>query len=360
MGQRKGSHQDRRPDSRIQSIKQGKMCLHMRRRERTTQMMKKMKRTIALTATACILCIYRIISATAGNTDPVWAAQGMETPAGHFPTSSIPSYSGQPYVTVNGNIPYFTDAEMVTEPFETYSELDHLGRCGVAYANICRELMPTQKREAIGQVKPSGWHLARYDDIIEDKYLYNRCHLIGYQLAGENANERNLITGTRYLNVTGMLPFENKVANYVESTGNHVLYRVTPVFEGNNLLATGVLMEAKSVEDNGTGICFHVFAYNSQPGITIDYATGDSALSREMPLDTAKAKTPAVQETTAVGEVPIDAESADYILNTNTHKFHFPTCPSVGDMKEKNKKEFSGTRDEAVAQGYSPCKRCHP
>lgn len=191
--------------------------------------------------------------------------------------SEIPEYSGEPYIELNGNEPEFTDDEITTESFETYSELDDLGRCGTAYANISIDLMPTEKRGSIGQVKPTGWHTVKYD-IVDGKYLYNRCHLIGYQLSGENANEKNLITGTRYLNVDGMLPFENMVADYVKETGNHVLYRVTPIFDGMNLVATGVQMEAYSVEDDGDGISYNVYVYNVQPGIEIDYHTGESVL----------------------------------------------------------------------------------
>ncbi len=192
-----------------------------------------------------------------------------------FASETIPEYSGNPYVELNGNLPYFTDEELSTTAFELYSELDSLGRCGAGYANICKEIMPTEERGSIGMVKPTGWHTVKYD-CITDRYLYNRCHLIGYQLAGENANEKNLITGTRYLNVDGMLPFENEVADYVNDTDNHVLYRVTPVFSGNNLLASGVIIEAKSVEDNGAGVQFNVYCYNVQPGISIDYTTGES------------------------------------------------------------------------------------
>ena len=189
---------------------------------------------------------------------------------------SIASYSGEPYVEINGNRPFFEESDYTTDVFEIYSELDSLGRCGVAFANICKELMPTEERGEIGSVRPSGWHTAKYPDVIEDLFLYNRCHLIGFQLAGENANEKNLITGTRFMNVDGMLPFENEVADYVRRTGNHVLYRVTPVFEGDNLVADGVLMEAYSVEDDGKGVRFCVFVYNVQPGIEIDYRTGES------------------------------------------------------------------------------------
>lgn len=192
-----------------------------------------------------------------------------------FANEAIPEYSGNPYVELNGNVPYFTDEELSTTAFELYSELDSLGRCGACYANICKEIMPTEERGSIGMVKPTGWHTVKYD-CITDRYLYNRCHLIGYQLAGENANEKNLITGTRYLNVDGMLPFENEVADYVDETDNHVLYRVTPVFSDDNLVASGVIIEAKSVEDKGAGVQFNVYCYNVQPGISIDYIDGQS------------------------------------------------------------------------------------
>lgn len=192
-----------------------------------------------------------------------------------FANETIPEYSGNPYVELNGNVPYFTDEELSTTAFELYSELDSLGRCGACYANVCKEIMPTEERGSIGMVKPTGWHTVKYD-CITDRYLYNRCHLIGYQLAGENANEKNLITGTRYLNVDGMLPFENEVADYVDETDNHVLYRVTPVFSDDNLVASGVIIEAKSVEDKGVGVQFNVYCYNVQPGISIDYIDGQS------------------------------------------------------------------------------------
>ena len=195
-----------------------------------------------------------------------------------FDLNSIPNFTSEPYVVLNNNEPEFTEEEFTEEAFEKYSELDYLGRCGAAFANIGIETMPTEDREEIGQVKPSGWQIKKYD-IVEGKYLYNRCHLIGFQLTGENANEKNLITGTRYMNVEGMLPFENEVAKYVKETKNHVLYRVTPIFEGENLVASGVQIEAKSVEDNGEGICFNVYIYNIQPGVEIDYSNGNSNLS---------------------------------------------------------------------------------
>lgn len=199
---------------------------------------------------------------------------GLKPPAAVL-LENVPEYSGEPYVVLQDNQPNFGLEDLTTEPFETYSELDYLGRCGVAYANVCLEIMPTEPREEIGQVRPTGWQTVKYD-CVDGKYLYNRCHLIGYQLAGENANKQNLITGTRYMNVEGMLPFENMVDGYVEETGNHVLYRVTPVFDGGNLLASGVQMEAFSVEDEGEGLCFNVYVYNVQPGVGIDYATGES------------------------------------------------------------------------------------
>lgn len=219
--------------------------------------MQKTTKKIAAFAMALCLCMGLVpFSVFPGAVQEVSAQLQSE---------DIPSYTGSPYTQINDNVPDFPLDDYMTEAFETYSDLDELGRCGVAYANVCQELMPTQKRGKIGQVKPSGWQTAKYDSV-DGKYLYNRCHLIGYQLTGENANEKNLITGTRYLNVDGMLPFENMVADYVKETGNHVLYRVTPIFTGDNLVADGVQMEAESVEDNGDGILFNVFCYNVQPG----------------------------------------------------------------------------------------------
>ena len=287
-----------------------------------------------------------------------------------FSLREIPAYSGTPYTEVNGNQPYFTEEELTTQSFETYSELDSLGRCGVAYANVGQDLMPTEPRGEIGAVKPTGWHLVKYDNV-DGKYLYNRCHLIAYMLAAENANPQNLITGTRYLNVQGMLPFETKVCDYVKNTGNHVLYRVTPIFDGDNLLADGVLMEAYSVEDAGEGISFCVFAYNVQPGIGIDYATGDNwaegsgtyqstvaSVAEETPVPQPKTNT--VVQITPESSAPQESQGITYVLNTNTKKFHYPTCSSVDDMKEKNKQIYTGSREEVINMGYVPCKRCNP
>lgn len=257
----------------------------------------------------------------------------------------LPEYSGEPYAIVEDNEPDFSDAEFQTEAYEEYSELDELGRCGTAKANIGEELMPTKDRESISEVKPSGWINKEYDEV-DGGYLYNRCHLIGFQLTAENANEENLITGTRYMNTEGMLPFENMVADYIRETDNHVLYEVTPVFEDDNLVASGVLMEAESVEDDGAGISFYVYVYNVQPGIEIDYATGESCEAEDSKPELGSEKGQAAEET--------------YVLNTNTMKFHEPDCSSVGDIKKSNLSEYSGTRENVIRMGYDPCGRCRP
>lgn len=272
--------------------------------------------------------------------------------------SDIPEYSGKPYVAVNDNIPYFNEADINTEEFELFSALDSLGRCGVAYANVCRETMPTGERGNIGSIKPSGWHSVRYKNV-DGLYLYNRCHLIGFQLTGENANEQNLITGTRYMNVKGMLPFENMVADYVKETDNHVLYRVTPVFEGNNLLASGVLMEGWSVEDDGDGICFNVYCYNVQPDIIIDYTDGSNkAADGSAPYGSSAAVTTPKKEITETSKNT--APKTSYIGNKNSKKLHYTWCHSVDQMKETNKVYMTCTREEALANGYSPCGNCNP
>lgn len=254
-------------------------------------------------------------------------------------------YQGKAYTVINDNNPDFTESDMSTDSFETYGELDGLRRCTTAYANIGRDLMPTEKRGTIGEVKPSGWQTVKYDNV-DGNYLYNRCHLIGYQLTGENANEKNLITGTRYLNVEGMLPFENMVADYIKETDNHVLYRVTPVFEGDNLVANGVQMEAKSIEDNGDGILFNVFCFNVQPGISIDYSNGKSHLDASVSESDSEASDSANIQT--------------YILNTNTKKFHKESCSSAKNMKSSNRQEYKGKRQELIDMGYEPCSVCKP
>lgn len=264
--------------------------------------------------------------------------------------ADLPAYSGAPYVVVRGNMPDFASNELVSTSFEYYSPLDPLGRCGYTVACVGLDIMPTEERGSIGMVKPTGWQTVKYD-IVSGKYLYNRCHLIGYQLTGENANERNLITGTRYLNIDGMLDFENMVADYVKETGNHVLYRVTPLFVGNELVARGVEIEAYSVEDDGDGVCVHVFAYNVQPGITIDYRNGNSALAGENP----GTETPPAEE----GDTGTETVR-DYVLNTSTKKFHYPTCSSAEAMAEANRDAYTGTREELITRGYEPCGRCKP
>ena len=304
----------------------------------------------------------------------VSVTENIKLEAPPFKASDIPEYSGSPYTEINSNVPFFTDHPAGS--FEVYSPLDELGRCGVAYANISTDLMPTEKRGEIGSVRPSGWHTVKYNDLIKDLYLYNRCHLIGYQLTGENANERNLITGTRYMNTEGMEPFESRVANYISSRNKHVLYRVTPVFDGNDLVARGVLMEAYSAEDDGAGICFCVFCYNVQPGIGINYADGDSwvieeavteAVTETEPVTESQTEEPEIirlepveQQEPVERELPSEEKSQTYILNTNTKKFHYPSCSSVDSMKDKNKQEYTGSRDDIIAMGYDPCKRCYP
>lgn len=263
----------------------------------------------------------------------------------NYDLSNIPDYDGKAYVELNGNVPEFSESEKTySESFEEYGKLDSLGRCTYAVSCIGKDLMPTEKRGSIGSVKPSGWHISKYD-IVDGKYLYNRCHLIGYQLTAENANERNLITGTRYLNVEGMLPFENDVADYIEITNNHVYYKVTPIFEGNNLVANGVQMQAYSVEDNGQGISFNVYCYNVQPGVAIDYATGDNQ---------------AVASSSATSTSSDVSDKKTYIVNTKTKKFHNPDCDGVKKMSSSNKKKYKGTRDSLISNGYSPCQKCNP
>ncbi len=245
---------------------------------------------------------------------------------------------------INNNKPSFTKKQKKkTKAFEKYSKLDKYGRCGVAFANVCPDIMPTDKRGEIGSVRPSGWHTVKYPGVIDDLYLYNRCHLIAFCLAGENANKRNLITGTRQMNVEYMLPYETRVLNYVRSTGNHVLYRVTPLFKGKNLVASGVQMEAYSVEDKGKGIKFNVYCPNKQDGIRIDYKTGDSSLKFEA---------------SATNNTANDKTSYNYVLNTNTRKIHLPTCASVLQMKEKNKKYSSESISTLKSQGYTTCHNC--
>ena len=274
---------------------------------------------------------------------------------------SIPEYSGTPYVVINNGKPSFSEKDK--ERVEEYSELDKYGRCGTAFANVSKELMPTKPRESIHEVRPSGWHTVKYEKIIEDRYLYNRCHLIAYKLAGENANEKNLITGTRYFNVEGMLPFEDEVADYVNATGNHVLYRVRPIFKGSDLVARGVQMEAESVEDNGKGVSFNVYCYNVQPGIRINYKDGSSRPESRVVVNknklSKKNKTDKPKKSKKAETDNGVKAGIHYIANTNTKKFHISTCRCVKLMKAKNMYR-SDNREELIDSGYIPCKVCRP
>lgn len=299
----------------------------------------------------------------------------------------IPSYAGDLSVEINDGQPGFSPQDAQDGGFEAYSPLDDLGRCSTAYALVGPETLPDAPRGDISKVKPTGWHSTSYDDL-DQKALYNRSHLIAHRLAGEDANERNLITGTRTMNVQGMLPYEDIVGDYVEQTGNHVLYRVTPVFEGDELVARGVQMEGLSVEDDGASVRFNVFVYNIQPGVIIDYATGDSgpsdavvdvanndAINEGSAGASSRAYSGAAKDGAGVQASPSagghaasgtnetgasDEETRSYVLNTNSMKFHYPACSSVDDMAARNKQDYTGTRDALIAQGYTPCGRCNP
>ena len=264
----------------------------------------------------------------------------------------VPAYSGEPYVEVNDNQPEFTEEELTTVSYEDYSELDELGRCQSAEACIGQDLMPTEARESISSVKPTGWKNKSYDTV-DGGYVYNRCHLIGFQLTGENANEENLITGTRYMNVEGMLPFEDEVAAYIKETDNHVMYRVTPVFEGDDLVASGVQMQAETVEDDGVGISFNVYVYNVQPYVVIDYKTGENWEGDEIAEPEGKWADGTEAE-------PSDTKEQMYILNKNTKKFHKPECSGAKKIKAKNKGEYTGSRQTLIDEGYEPCGNCNP
>lgn len=339
--------------------------------------MKKIHIVLKAIVTAilfCVICIFPL--------EPINAVSFAAELTSHISLSDIEPYHGVPFVPIENNIPAFEIQELATSPYIKFSSFDDLGRTGTGMACLSGETLPTRERGQIGNIRPSGWHTIRYDDLIEDRFLYNRCHVLGYQLTGDNATPENLFTGTRYLNMESMLFFENKVATYLRDYGeNHVIYRVTPLYEKNNLVATGVQMEAFSVEDHGEGVCYNVFVYNVQPGILINYADGESQRDPNYNpgtvISTAAAYSTPEQseilrleadysgnEDISVKSMPKEAEASEkeitYILNTNTKKFHYPECKSVSDMKEKNKKEFSGSREEAISEGYVPCKRCNP
>ena len=277
----------------------------------------------------------------------------------------VPEFSGSPYVEINGNVPFFEEDDITASSFEYYSELDALGRCGVAFACIGIDIMPKEDRGEIGSITPTGWEYngksnnTKYD-FIEDSYLYNRCHLIGFQLAGENANEKNLITGTRYFNVTGMLPFENIVADYVEDTKNHVMYRVTPIFDGFDYVARGVLMEAYSVEDRGFGVSFCVYVYNVQPGVTINYFNGRNAKSGEQLPSEDETNDDRIPSGDNNDQTPSDEVIENFVLNTSSKKFHLPARKCSDSISEKNRQEYAGTREALIKDGYSACGTCKP
>ncbi len=291
----------------------------------------KQKMKITAVFVICLICL---------------TACGKDTAAA-FDLDSIEPYSGRAYIEINDNIPCFTEKELSAESYEYYSSLDVLGRCGVCVANIGKDIMPTEERGEIGSIRPSGWQTVKYNGIVEGNYLYNRCHLIGYLLTGENANERNLMTGTRYLNVEGMAGFENKVADYVKGTGNHVLYRVTPVFDGADLVAKGVQIEARSVEDNGEGILFNVFCYNVQPGIIIHYADGSSELEK-VGMEAPGIGVDAVEETVTGGD--IDGQG-QFVVNGKNGKIHINgACQATGAGSQAMKEPiYFNTYEEAEA-----------
>lgn len=297
--------------------------------------MKKIVRAVTIITVWLILASCSIQAEPTGSVREADSQIDVSSTEQTIDIDDIPAYSGSAYIEINGNVPFFTDDELSAESFEYYTELDSLGRCGVCVASVGQDIMPTEERGEIGSVRPTGWHTIKYSEIIDGNYLYNRCHLIGYQLAGENANDKNLITGTRYLNVEGMLPFEDMVAGFVKETGYHVMYRVTPIFDGNNLVADGVLIEAESVEDGGQGISFNVFCYNVQPGIMIDYATGESTEDGSIPAE----------------EQITFADSGVYAVNSNNGKIHIVgACPATGNGDNAMKQPvYFDTYEEAEA-----------
>ena len=300
------------------------------------------------------------------------AEAGIEEdiPRSSITFEDLPEYIGEDFAILHDNIPEFTLWQLKTEAFVSFSPLDALGRTGPGFACLGKEMLPQESRGSIGSIQPSGWQTVRYDDLIADKYLYNRCHVIAFALCGDNATPENLFTGTRYLNITLMTQLENSVSQYIQGTGNHVLYRVTPIYQGQNLVASGVQMEGYSIEDHGQTICFNVFVYNIQPGVLIDYETGDSRRDPDYvvpPPSPAESHAPAEEETETLlfSTEDVEAEapartSITYVLNTNTMRFHFPYCSSVNSMSERNRQDFTGTREEALALGYQSCRLCNP
>lgn len=307
-----------------------------------------------LAAIALALCCALPLAACEG--DSFGGSQAASPAAVQI--ADIPEYSGALCIDVNNGEPGFTDDDFKRGAFMEFSDLDFEGRCGVAFARIGTDTLSNAPRGDISQVHPSGWEQHRYD-FVDQETLYNRSHLIAHQLCGEDANEKNLITGTRTMNSVGMTYYENIVANYVKQTGNHVLYRVTPIFAANDLVARGVQMEAESIEDGGQAVRFNVFVYNVEPGVEIDYVTGKSWESSDVP----HVATGGEATTTGTGSEEGSAtsyESQEYVLNTKSMKFHRPTCSSVNDIADNNKQEATATRDELISEGYSPCKQCNP
>lgn len=289
------------------------------------------------------LCFLLVGCGNISNTSNSYGEKENKISSESMQLENIPEYDGNsPYIVLNDNIPNFSDKEKQSiEVVEIYSELDEFGRCGTAFANLHISNMPTEDREGIGQIKPTGWVTSKYD-FVDGKYLYNRCHLIGFQLAGENANNKNLITGTRYLNVDGMLPFENMVADYLKETGNHVLYRVTPIFIEDELIARGVQIEAYSVEDNGEGISFNIYCYNNQPGVSIEYTTGENKANGD---NTEK-------------DLINNKTSQMYVLNTNSKKFHTEDCSNANKISDENKIIKETTINQLNKDGYQGAKCC--
>ncbi len=329
---------------------------------------------------AAIALILATLSCTTGCTEPQCTEPQDSAPGGTLVTTDaserfapdakssasstspdgLPAYEGIPYAELHDGVPSFSLADAERGPFQEYAELDHLGRCGAAYALVSVETMPEGERGSIGHVLPTGFEQKRYD-IVEGGSLYNRCHLMAFQLTGQNDNIQNLITGTRYMNATGMKPFEDNIASYVKRTGGSVLYRVTPLFLGNELVARGVQMEAFSIEDDGDAIRFNVYCHNVQPGIGIDYATGASWLTDEQTHSAPAASEEAAAESdAAASDEATTSPLATYILNTNTKRFHLPDCSSAASIKEKNRQQCEDSREHLISLGYAPCGACHP
>lgn len=339
------------------------------------EVLKNIRKTVIALLLAAVMPLAMTGCVTPGNasenakapaekveSNTVVASENVEKPAAAKTKLYTLKYSGKPYTKVNRGIPSFSKSQLRIKSYEKYGKLDRLGRCTSCTANIGRNLMPTEKRGSIGMIKPTGWHTIRYS-FVDGKYLYNRCHLIGYQLTGENANKRNLITGTRYMNVDGMEPFETEVAQYIRRTGHHVLYRVTPIFKGRELVARGVHMEAESVEDHGRGIRFNIYCYNVQPGVKINYVTGDSRATNGE-SGTHGGSTPSYGNSgTSGGSSGSGSQSnvrQTYIVNVNTKVFHRPGCSAAKKTLTKNKRSMRVKRSFLIRHGYRPCKFCRP